>query len=105
MREIKGKTKSDGSPARVLVVGQTPPPVHGQAVAIQALVDGPLDGVEVTFLRMHFSHTSDEIGRFGLRKVTHLASLVGRSLLALGRDRELILYYPPGSTLSCSRSS
>jgi len=83
----------------VLVVGQTPPPVHGQAVAIQALVDGPLDGVEVTFLRMHFSHTSDEIGRFGLRKVTHLASLVGRSLLALGRDRELILYYPPGSTL------
>ena len=84
---------------RVLIVGQTPPPVHGQAMAIEALVNGPLDGVEVTFIRMHFSHTADQIGRFGLGKVTHLASLVGRSLLALGRDRDLVLYYPPGSTL------
>ena len=102
MREIKGENKTGSqadSTVRVLVVGQTPPPVHGQAMAIEALVNGPLDGVEVTFIRMHFSRSTHEIGRFGLKKVTHLASLVGRSLLALGRDRDLVLYYPPGSTM------
>ena len=97
-REIKGETTAE-RPVRVLVVGQTPPPVHGQAVAIEALVNGPLDGVEVIFIRMDFSRSADDIGRFRLRKVTHLVSLVGRSLLALGRDRDMVLYYPPASTL------
>ncbi len=84
---------------RVLVLGQTPPPVHGQAVAIEALVRGPLDGVEVTHIRMSYSREAGEIGRFRLGKVGHLAALVGRSWLALARDRQLVLYYPPGSTL------
>ena len=98
MSEIKGEN-TKRPPVKVLVLGQTPPPVHGQAMAIEALVRGHLDGVEVTHLRMAYSQETGEIGRFGLRKVTHLASLVGRSWLALARDRDLVLYYPPGSTL------
>ena len=83
----------------MLIVGQTPPPVHGQSLAIQSLVQGPLDGVEVTFVRMHFSRSTEQIGRFGVGKLAHLASLVGRCWWELCRDRSLILYYPPGSTL------
>lgn len=81
------------------MVGQTPPPLHGQALAIQALVQGPVPGVEVQHLRMHFSAEVDQIGRFRAGKLLHLASLAGRGVWILARQRDLILYYPPGATL------
>jgi glycosyltransferase involved in cell wall biosynthesis len=86
----------DGIP-EVVVVGQTPPPYHGQAAAIQALVASKHPDFRVHHVRMAFSRTSDEISRFRLRKVGHLASVVARTRSALGRLPTPILYYPPAS--------
>ena len=48
---------------RVLVVGQTPPPYHGQAVMTQRVLEGAYDRVELVPVRMRFSRTLDEVGR------------------------------------------
>ena len=86
-----------GRQTRVLVVGQTPPPVHGQAVCIARLVRGPLPGVRVTHLRMAYSSTVDRVGRFSWGKVAHLARLTGQAAWHLARNRGTVLYYPPGA--------
>jgi glycosyltransferase involved in cell wall biosynthesis len=49
---------------------------------------------------MHFSSSVEELGRPGLRKVVHLLALTARAVGVLLRRRDLILYYPPGSTLA-----
>ena len=61
---------------QVLIVGQTPPPQHGQAIMIQMLVDGPLKGIDIHHLRMAFSDNMDQVGRFQMRKVAHLFYLI-----------------------------
>ena len=80
---------------RVLAVGQTPPPYHGQSVMIQMLVDGPVDGVELHHVRMAFSDSNNEVGRFQFSKVLHLISLIIRIIWGRIRYGESILYYPP----------
>jgi len=80
---------------RVVVVGQTPPPFGGQAVMIQALLDGHYGGFDIVHVRMDFSHEVDEIGQFRLRKVGHLVSTIVRIVLARFRHGCTTLYYPP----------
>ncbi|MFO1064671.1 MAG: glycosyltransferase [Pirellulales bacterium] len=82
-------------PVRVLVVGQTPPPYHGQAMMIQMFVDGPHQDIEVRHIRMAFSRTMDEVGRPGLSKVFHLIALILRIWWSKIRYRPHVLYYPP----------
>ncbi len=80
---------------RVLVVGQTPPPHHGQAVAIRSLVDAEYDNIEIRHVRMAFSSSIEEVGRFRIRKLFHLAGIVLALVRARVRFRPKILYYPP----------
>ncbi len=82
-------------PIQVLVVGQTPPPFHGQSVMIQMLVDGPIVGVEVHHLRMAFSNTLDQVGRFQFGKAFHLLYLILAIFWMRFRYRIRVLYYPP----------
>jgi glycosyltransferase involved in cell wall biosynthesis len=80
---------------RVLVVGQTPPPFHGQAIAIGLAVEGPYREVEVVHVRLEFSRAMDEVGRFRLRKLLHLAAVLGRIVAARLQRRFDVLYYSP----------
>ena len=80
---------------RVLVVGQTPPPFHGQSIMIQMLVDGPMDGVEVCHLRMAFSDKMDQVGRFQVGKIIHLVYLIFAIFWLRIRYRIQVLYFPP----------
>lgn len=80
---------------KVVVVGQTPPPFGGQAVMIQALLDGDYSTVELVHVRMDFSHHVDEIGSFRVRKLGHLAVTIARIAAARVRHRATTLYYPP----------
>jgi glycosyltransferase involved in cell wall biosynthesis len=82
-------------PIKVLVVGQTPPPYHGQSVMIQMLVDGPIAGVEVHHLRMAFSSSLDQVGRFQIGKAFHLLYLIVAIYWMRFRYRIRVLYYPP----------
>lgn len=80
---------------RVLIVGQTPPPIGGQAVMIEALLCGDYESFDTVHVRMDFSHDIDEIGTFRLRKVAHLAQTIARIAGARVRQGCTTLYYPP----------
>ena len=86
------------APLRVLVVGQTPPPFGGQAIAIQALLDGEYERISLSHIRMRFSRETDEIGHLGWRKVLQLPALVLRILWARLTRRSQVLYYPPSGS-------
>ncbi|MBT3293883.1 MAG: WecB/TagA/CpsF family glycosyltransferase [Verrucomicrobia bacterium] len=79
----------------VLVVGQTPPPVTGQAIMIDNLVRGKYDHVALHHVRMNFSHHVSSIGRFHVRKLVHLPALIMRIWWTRLRHRCRILCYPP----------
>ena len=81
----------------ILLVGQTPPPYHGQAIAMQQLFDQRWEGIKVRSLRMAYSHSESEVGRFRIRKIFHLISLIIKSWCILIKDRPCCLYYPPAS--------
>jgi glycosyltransferase involved in cell wall biosynthesis len=80
---------------KVLVVGQTPPPLNGQGIMIQGLVNSELPGVEIIHVRMAFSSNMDELGRVRLSKVLHLFSLIAQIIYHRFADGVKILYYPP----------
>lgn len=86
---------SDSARRTVLVLGQTPPPWHGQAVLIDQLVHTQADDVRLIHVRMAFSRTQQEIGRMQPRKLLQLASVLARAVVARYRHGASILYYPP----------
>jgi glycosyltransferase involved in cell wall biosynthesis len=79
----------------VVVVGQTPPPVNGQSVAIQSFLEGMYEKIELRHVPMTFSRNVAEIGRFRVRKLLQLPLLVARVLGARLRQGGQVLYYPP----------
>jgi len=79
----------------VLVVGQTPPPVHGQAVMIERLMRGKYASVRLYHVRMAFSDSIGDVGRFRLGKIFHLLSVIVRIAYSRIVHRTSILYYPP----------
>jgi glycosyltransferase involved in cell wall biosynthesis len=79
----------------VLVLGQTPPPWHGQAVMIQQIVDARFEQLDVVHVRMEFSETHAEIGRASVRKLAHLAALIARVRRVQREHGATVLYYPP----------
>jgi glycosyltransferase involved in cell wall biosynthesis len=82
-------------PVRVVVVGQTPPPVHGQAVMIQTMLEGDYPGVELIHVPMSFSKELDEVGRFRLGKLSELVALIRRIRTVQRETGATTLYYPP----------
>lgn len=80
---------------RVLLIGQEPPPYHGQAVMISTFVHAEHEGVEVDFLPMEYSATVAEVGRIRLRKVWQLVRLVSEAVRRSLRRRIDVVYYPP----------
>lgn len=83
----------------VVLVGITPPPYHGQAVATQFLFDSKEPILhQAQKVRMGFSDTIDEVGKYGIRKVFHLFSVIRKTWRAHRKIRgESILYFTPGS--------
>jgi len=81
----------------ILVVGQTPPPIHGQAVMTQLLLDGVYNEIRLRAVRMAFSETIDEVGKIRLQKLTELVSVVARIFRAKFQTKAEILYYLPAS--------
>ena len=81
--------------AKILVVGQTPPPIGGQAVMIQQMLDQKYDNIELLHVRMFFSKEMDEVGRVRFSKLFELVAVIVRIILARVRTGARILYYPP----------
>lgn len=81
----------------LLLMGQTPPPWHGQAVATQILFDHDWPDFEVHRLRMEFSEEMHEVGRFQWKKISHLYDLIRKARRLLKSNPGSILFYPPAS--------
>lgn len=80
------------------MVGQTPPPVTGQSVAIQSFLDGAYERIELHHVAMTFSRDVGEIGQVRIRKLLQLPLLVSRVLLAQLHLRAEVFYYPPSAS-------
>lgn len=81
----------------LIILGQTPPPWHGQAVATQILFDHEWPEFDVTRIRMDYSEEMDEVGRFQIRKLWRLFQLIRKTRRALSANPGSILLYPPAS--------
>lgn len=81
----------------ILLVGQTPPPHHGQSVVTGMLFDHGWGDLKVERLRMAYSDRIDAVGKAGFRKVVHLFELVLKTWWIVLKERPRILYYLPAS--------
>lgn len=81
----------------VLLVGQIPPPLHGQAVVTKMLFDHEWEGVKVELLPVRFSSEADEVGVFKLKKVWHLIALICHTVTLVWTCSPRVLYYLPAS--------
>jgi len=79
----------------VLILGQTPPPYHGQAVAIQMILNGAYRQIHFHHVRMAFSREIDEVGKIKVRKIWHLLVVIIKIFYTRLRHNTPILYYPP----------
>ena len=68
---------------KILIVGQTPPPYHGQSIMIEKMLSGDYGDIELIHVRMGFSRDLDEVGRLNLKKVFELFVIIGRIILPI----------------------
>lgn len=80
---------------KILVVGQTPPPVHGQAIMIQKLLKGNFDPLQLIHVRMAFSRDINDLGKIQARKIFHLFSVIFKIYYNRIVKKTRVLYYPP----------
>jgi len=83
--------------ADILLVGQTPPPHHGQSVVTAMLFEHDWADMDVDRLRMCYSDSIDDVGRASMGKVWHLCSLILKTWKIALTKRPRILYYLPAS--------
>jgi glycosyltransferase involved in cell wall biosynthesis len=80
---------------KILVVGQTPPPFHGQSIMIDLMLKGNYKDIKLYHVRMHFSRGMDDVGRFQLGKMFHLPAIIMKIIFYKFRYNIKVLYYPP----------
>lgn len=80
---------------KVLIVGQIPPPIGGQAVMIESLIKGHYSDVQLFHVRMAFSKEMNKIGKFRISKIFHLLHVIAEIIYVRLRHNVGILYYPP----------
>jgi glycosyltransferase involved in cell wall biosynthesis len=83
------------APLAVLVVGQTPPPYHGQALMMEALVSARLDRLRLFHVRLGFSGSMQSLGRVEVRKFLHLLTVAVRAIRLRFRHGIQVLYFSP----------
>jgi glycosyltransferase involved in cell wall biosynthesis len=81
---------------KLLVLAQTPPPVHGQSIMVQALVDGlSAKGIEVVLVQMRLSKSHSDIGRWRLGKVARVVLAALKARRVARAEKCDALYYVP----------
>jgi glycosyltransferase involved in cell wall biosynthesis len=86
---------------KILVVGQTPPPHHGQAVMVRHLLDADLAPHELHFVRLDFTLELEDIGRVTARKIGKLLRTITAIIAERARTgSEVLLYVPAGPALN-----
>lgn len=89
---ISKEMKSD-----ILLVGQTPPPFHGQAVVTGMLFDHDWNDLKVERLRMAFSEDIESVGEASWMKIWKLLVLILSTWKVALVNQPKVLYYLPAS--------
>jgi len=82
---------------KLLVLAQTPPPLHGQSVMVQALVDGLRNrpGFELHHVNLPLSRDAADIGRIRLGKLRILLKACRQARRLINEHGIDTLYYVP----------
>ena len=81
---------------KLLVLAQTPPPLHGQSLMVQTLVAGlPAHGVAVHHVNLGLSRDAADIGRWRLGKFFAVLGACARAVAGRFRHGCDTLYYVP----------
>jgi glycosyltransferase involved in cell wall biosynthesis len=81
--------------AKVLVVGQIPPPYNGEAMMVERLVRSEMRDVELRHLRLALSADVNEVGRFRWTKLLRLFPIIAGMYRARLVEGTRILYFTP----------
>lgn len=79
----------------ILLIGQIPPPYHGQSIMIEKICNHSFEKVKLTVIRMKFSDNLSSVGKFKLRKILQLIHLLINITMVLVFKRIDGVYYPP----------
>lgn len=90
---VKGRPR----PVHVALVGQLPPPVHGQSLAIQRLAEASWSDISVHPVRLDMSDSLEQVGRASLYKLVKLWRCAVATRKVLKAHAPCLLYYPPAS--------
>ena len=82
----------------LLLIGQLPPPWHGQAVATKIVFDHDWEGFGTRRLPMAYSSTLGSVGKWRLKKIWHLFELIFDARQMLRENPEAVVFYPPASS-------
>jgi glycosyltransferase involved in cell wall biosynthesis len=81
---------------KLLVLAQTPPPVHGQSLMVQAAVEGlPRRGIAVEHVNLRLSRDTAAIGRWDPGKILRIFDACVQAIAARIDGRADTLYYVP----------
>src|SRR3972149_2887749 len=81
---------------KLLVLAQTPPPIHGQSLMVQTLVTGlPEYGIEVHHVNLGLSRDAADIGRWRPGKIAAVLDACLHAVVARFRLGCDTLYYVP----------
>ncbi len=81
---------------KLLVLAQTPPPLHGQSLMVQTLVEGlPAHGLTVHHVNLNLSRDAADIGRWRPGKIFAVLGACARTVSARFRHDCDTLYYVP----------
>jgi glycosyltransferase involved in cell wall biosynthesis len=84
-------------PMKLLALTQTPPPLHGQSLMAQLLVErlGPQTGTEVFHVNLPLSEDAADIGRWRYKKVLRIIRACFNAFLVRLKHEPIALYYIP----------
>ena len=81
---------------KLLVLAQIPPPLHGQSIMVQTLVEGlPAHGIAVHHVNLDLSRDTADIGRWRLGKFVAVLGACASAVAARFRHGCDVLYYVP----------
>jgi len=81
---------------KLLVLAQTPPPVHGQSVMVRTLVSGlPSEGIALEHVDLRLSRSAAEIGTWRLGKILAVLDACFHAVVVRGCRGCDTLYYVP----------
>ncbi len=84
------------SAMKLLVLAQIPPPLHGQSLMVQTLVEGlPAQGIAVHHVPLNLSRDHADIGRWRIGKVFTVLAACARAVAARFAHGCDTLYYVP----------